>query len=83
MPALHGMDVFQHLAGGQGQISIFETCRLQCGCDLTAGIRSAAWVHAVIQALALGLTGKTICHGFNGIGLVALFFEFEFHSLFF
>ena len=80
MPALHGVDVLQHLTEGQRQIGILETNGFQLCRRLATGIHGTARVHPVIQALTLGLTFETIRHRLHGVGLVGLFFEFEFHG---
>ena len=77
------MHVLQYLAWGQFQIRVFETVRLQTSRQLPVGVNRAPRVNPKYRALALRLPRKAICYRFDGIGLVGLFFKFEFHSLFF
>ena len=40
-------------------------------------------INRVFIATAIGLSGKAIHHRFDGIGLIGLGFEFEFHAVLF
>lgn len=74
LQALHLLHIFQQLAFAQGQLGIAKAIFIE-GARLIALAR----VDAIAQAGTERLPGETIGHGIDGMGLVGLNLESEFH----
>jgi len=66
-------DVLQQLHVAQDKVGVLEA--------ILESVRLAllARINAIGQAIAQWLAGKAVHHGLDSMGLVGLYFEFEFH----